>query len=141
MRLSVSALISALLLALSASFVTADESYLTSTSLDSCQQNNSFSASLFDVTFTPNNASIAFHIVGVSTVSGHVTIELVVYAYGLKAYTTYIDPCASGYEGLCPMQAAPLDIDSNRPVDSDSLKKVPCESARLSLELLGSTSD
>ncbi|QIX00199.1 hypothetical protein AMS68_005716 [Peltaster fructicola] len=113
------------ILALCLSFATAED-MLISTSLKSCQANDdSFSASLFDVAFTPNNRTLTFDIVGESTVTGYVTIELVIYAYGYKAYTKYINPCESNLQGLCPMQVAPVVVNSNAQIDQDALSKIP----------------
>jgi hypothetical protein len=103
----------------------ASERILESKSLASCQSNSSFSASLFDVLFTPDDGTLNFNITGVSTVQGNVTIDLVVFAYGLKVYTQSLDPCTSNLDGLCPMQQAPINIKSNAVIDSDSLKKIP----------------
>lgn len=112
------------LLALWTPYVAAED-MLTSTSLKACQQNNQFSASLFDVAFTPGNSTLSFNIVGTSTVKGYVNIELAVYAYGYKAYTKYINPCDEHYDGLCPMQIAPVVVNSNAQIDPESLAKIP----------------
>lgn len=106
--------------------VTANGGILSSRSLASCQTNSSFSAQLFDVLFTADDGILDFNITGTSTVQGNVTIDLAVYAYGLKAYTETINPCEnSDLGGLCPMQAAPLNIKSNTQLPADSLKKIP----------------
>ncbi|KAI7267501.1 hypothetical protein KC335_g7674, partial [Hortaea werneckii] len=62
------------------------ERMLYSDSLNPCQANNNFSATQFDVVLTPSNNSLSFSVVGVSTISGNVTIDLVVFAYGLRVY-------------------------------------------------------
>nr|OQO19979.1 hypothetical protein B0A51_11380 [Rachicladosporium sp. CCFEE 5018] len=123
MRFTFAAFLSALLAF--TPFVTASSGILQSRSLAQCQQNSSFSASLFDVLFTADDGILDFNITGVSTVQGNVTIELVVFAYGLKAYTKTIDPCQSNLEGLCPMQQAPLNIKSNTQVPADALRQIP----------------
>lgn len=101
------------------------ERMLLSKSLAQCQANSSFSATLFDVKFTPDDGQLDFNITGVSTVQGNVSIELVVYAYGLKAYTTTLNPCDLGLAGLCPMQEAPINIKSNTNLPQSALKQVP----------------
>jgi len=124
MKLGFTALLAALLAL--APFASA-ERLLQSKSLAQCQANSSFSATLFDVLFTPDDGQLDFNITGVSTVQGNVTIELVVFAYGLKAYSTTLDPCELGFAGLCPMQEAPINIKSNTPVPQSALKQVPGE--------------
>lgn len=106
-------------------FSSAAEELLQTSSLSTCQANSSFSATLFDVIFTPANSSLAFDIVGVSTITGNVTIELVVWAYGLKAYTDTINPCDSGLEGMCPMSAGQINIDSNVDLPKDAVAQIP----------------
>lgn len=125
MKLSVASLISTLLLVLSP--LTCAERILTSTSLNPCMSNSSFSASLFDVAFTPGNRSIVFDVVGVSSIKGNVSIELYVSAYGLQVYKTTIDPCDSeDFKGLCPMNEGPITLNSNfNDIPADTLKQVP----------------
>lgn len=128
MKPSIAYLISTLLLVLSP-FASA-ERMLESNSLNPCMDNSSFSATLFDVTFTPANRSLVFDVVGVSSVNGNITIELIVFAYGLKAYTTTIDPCGSeDFSGLCPMNEGQINLNSNAVIDQESLDKVPGECA------------
>lgn len=124
MRLST--LIPAALLALTP--FAAAERLLQSKSLASCQKNSSFSATLFDVLFTPDDGQLDFNITGVSTVEGNVTIELAAFAYGLSIYRTSLDPCDLGFAGLCPMQAAPINLKSNLAVPKSALKEIPGES-------------
>jgi len=102
------------------------ERMLYSDSLNSCQTNNNFSATSFDVILTPANDSLAFEMVGVSTITGNVTIDLVVFAYGLQAYQTTLDPCELGFEGFCPMEEGSITLPlSNVPIPSSALKDVP----------------
>lgn len=125
MKPSIPSLISTALLLGGAPFTCA-ERLLKSTSLNPCQTNNSFSATLFDVTFTPQNRSLAFDVVGVSSITGNVTIELVVLAYGLSVYKTTINPCDSNdFQGLCPMNEGQINLNSNADIPASSLKQVP----------------
>ncbi|KAF2087684.1 DUF907 domain protein [Saccharata proteae CBS 121410] len=97
-----------------------------SKSLNPCQANSSFSATLFDVVFTPDNNTLSFNIVGVSDISGNVTAELEVYAYGYKALSKTLDPCSSDdLKGLCPMNTGQINIDSNVILDADTVKNIP----------------
>jgi len=101
------------------------EQLLQTSSLSTCQANSSFSATLFDVIFTPANQSLAFDIVGVSTITGNVTIELVIIAYGLSAYKTTLNPCEEGLTGMCPMNAGQININSNVVLPESAIKEVP----------------
>lgn len=126
MRPSIASLISTLLL-LASPFACA-ERMLTSTSLNACQANNSFSATLFDVVFTPANRTLAFDVNGVSSIEGNVTIQLNVIAYGLNVYKTTIDPCESkDFSGLCPMNEGQIPLNSNAQIPASSLQQVPGE--------------
>ncbi|KAK4503780.1 hypothetical protein PRZ48_004695 [Zasmidium cellare] len=125
MKPSIPSLISTALLLASAP-LTCAERLLKSTSLNPCQTNNNFSATLFDVTFTPQNRSLAFDVVGVSSITGNVTIELIVLAYGLNVYKTTINPCDSDdFQGLCPMNEGQINLNSNADIPASSLKQVP----------------
>ena len=126
MKPSIKSFISALLLALLP--ITRAGNVLYTSSLNPCQANNQFSATLFDVVFTPNNGSLAIHVSGVSTINGNVTIDLVVIAYGLQAYTTTINPCEAGLSGLCPMNEGQIDLpDSNIPIPKGVVDNLPGE--------------
>lgn len=126
MRPSIASLISTLLLL--ATPFTCAERMLTSTSLNPCQSNSSFSATLFDVVFTPANRSLAFDVVGVSSIEGNITIQLNVLAYGLSVYKTTIDPCDNkDFTGLCPMNEGQINLNSNAEIPASSLAQVPGE--------------
>jgi hypothetical protein len=102
------------------------ERMLYSDSLNPCQANNNFSATQFDVVLTPQNESLSFSITGVSTISGNVTIDLVVIAYGLQVYQTTIDPCQQGFTGFCPMSEGQIQLpQSNVDVPGSALSQVP----------------
>ncbi|KAK0275155.1 putative flavin carrier protein 3 [Friedmanniomyces endolithicus] len=124
MKLSSASLASWALVGLS-SFASA-ERMLYSDSLNPCQATNNFSATQFDVVLTPSNNSLSFSVVGVSTIQGNITIDLVVSAYGLQIYATTLDPCSLGFTGLCPMNEGQLNLpQSNVPIPASSLANVP----------------
>src|SRR5271163_4138417 len=81
-----------------------------SKSLNPCQDNSNFTASLFNVVFTPANRSLAFDVVGVSSIQGNVTALLQVIAYGFTALNQTLDPCTDGLGGLCPMSTGQINI-------------------------------
>ncbi|KAG9235457.1 putative flavin carrier protein 2 [Amylocarpus encephaloides] len=97
-----------------------------SKSLNSCQDNSSFTASLFNVVFTPDNRTFTFDIVGVSSIQGNVTFGIDVTAYGYKILTKNIDPCTvKDMTGMCPMATGQLDINSNIQLDQDVINQIP----------------
>ena len=109
----------------SLSSVASAERLIQSNSLNPCQDNSSFTATLFNVIFTPGNGSLAFDIVGVSSINGYVTAELDVMAYGYSALKQKIDPCKQSLEGMCPMRPGQINIQSNIMVDKDTVKQIP----------------
>lgn len=109
---------------------------------------SAFSASLFHVTFTPNNRTISYNVKGFSEISARVLVDVKVWIYGyelkLEALSKPIDPCEPTEEkstgkmvpkfaGLCPMNAADLEMNSNfvmdaptaANADSDIMKRIP----------------
>ncbi len=102
------------------------ERVIESDSLSTCQVNSSFTATLFNVIFTPDNNSLAFDVVGVSSISGFVTAEIQFFAYGYLAVKQSIDPCDQKLTGMCPMNTGPIQLPlSNIPVSPDAVKKLP----------------
>jgi hypothetical protein len=97
-----------------------------SKSLNPCMENSKFSATLFNVVFTPDNFTLSFNVVGVSDISQNVTAEIEVLAYGYKAVRRELDPCSSpDLKGICPMNRGPVDIESNFILDKETIKQVP----------------
>ncbi|GAB7355601.1 hypothetical protein MBLNU459_g6329t1 [Dothideomycetes sp. NU459] len=121
-RSPVSLLITALVAILP---ISSAERLIQSSSLNTCQSNSSFSATLFNVVFTPSNRSLAFDIVGVSTITGNVTIDLRVTAYGLSIYKTTINPCNEGLQGLCPMSEGQINVNSNVALPASAVADIP----------------
>lgn len=101
------------------------EPILQSNSLNSCQENSLFSASLFKVVFTPNNKTANVDIVAVSSVQGNVTFDVEVSAYGFPIIKQKVSPCDMGLAGLCPMTAGKIPLNFNLPVTGDALEQVP----------------
>lgn len=98
-----------------------------SNSLNSCQSNSSFTASLFNVIFTPNNLTLTFDVVGVSSIQGNVTFGIQVSAYGYNVVNEVLDPCDSSLDlsGMCPMSTGQIDISSNIILTQDVVNKIP----------------
>lgn len=99
--------------------------FIESKSLNPCQTNSSFTATLFNVKFTPNNGSLEFDIVGVSSISGYVTADIEIIAYGLKAFNKPLDPCANNLQGMCPMNTGQIKINSNIIISKDIVARIP----------------
>ncbi|GAO16859.1 hypothetical protein UVI_02011810 [Ustilaginoidea virens] len=107
------------------SFV-ASERMLLSTSLNSCQKDSKFEASLFNVVYTPGNNSADINVVATSSVQGKVVFQLSVVVYGLPIITKTVSPCdIKGLDGLCPMIPGKTKLSFNVPVSSDATKDVP----------------
>jgi hypothetical protein len=89
-------------------------------------KDSSFAASLFHVTFTPNNNTLTFDIDGFSEIQTHVILDIEVLGYGKSIARPIIDPCKTkGLEGICPMNAAPIKIKGNYIVDAKQTKIIP----------------
>jgi ML-like domain len=106
---------------------TSAERILESNSLATCMDNSSFSATLFNVAFTPDNGSLAFSLNGVSQISGNVMLEFQVLGYGYNVYHNTINPCDdSTLKGLCPMNQGQIpNLQSNAQLPADTVNKVP----------------
>ena len=115
--------------ALSFSPLASGISLLESTSLNPCQENSKFTASLFNVVFTPGNKSVSVDVVGVSSISGNVTALVQVIAYGYTAVNQTLNPCGAGslpgLQGLCPMSTGQINILTNIDVSDEVIKNVP----------------
>lgn len=96
-----------------------------SKSLNPCQVNSSFTATLFNVVFTPDNGSLAFEVKGISSISGYVNAEIDVLAYGYKALEQSFNPCDEGLQGMCPMNTGPIDNKFNIDVSKDVVNQIP----------------
>lgn len=106
--------------------VSADEPLLISTSLNTCIDHSNFTASLFNVIFTPNNRTVAFDIVGISYLTGNFTLDVEASAYGLVIFETQIDPCKNPeLQGICKMQPGEIPISSNLYLSEDVVNGIP----------------
>jgi len=97
-----------------------------SKSLNACQDNSSFTATLFNVIFTPNNNTLTFDVVGVSSIQGNVTFGIQVSAYGYTFLRETINPCdQKDMKGLCPMSTGQIDIESNFVFSKETASQIP----------------
>ncbi|KAK3935406.1 hypothetical protein QBC46DRAFT_51452 [Diplogelasinospora grovesii] len=117
--LLVSLLISSLVLPIAA------QNVLRSSSLAACQDNSGFTASLFDVVFTPNNNTAAINMIAVSSIEGSVLFDITISAYGYQIIHTVVDPCTAGFPGLCPMVSGKMGNPFNLAVSPDAVSQIP----------------
>lgn len=97
-----------------------------SKSLNACQDNSSFTASLFNVVFTPDNLTLTFDVVGVSSIQGNVTFGIEVTAYGLSIFKETLNPCTQkSLNGMCPMSTGQIDIQSNIVLEQSTVDSIP----------------
>lgn len=76
---------------------------LSSTSLNTCQSDSGFTASLFNVVYTPGNNSATIDLSATSSIQGEVIFDAIITAYGYQIIRQTVDPCDVGLAGLCPM--------------------------------------
>jgi len=60
------------------------------------QDNSTFTASLFNIVFTPENNSLALNVVGDSSTEGNVTLYVKAAAYGYQFLSESLNPCEQG---------------------------------------------
>jgi hypothetical protein len=99
-----------------------------STSLIPCMANSRFSATLFNITFSPDDATLSIRVNGIASMTGKVTAKLTVIAYGFSAMEKTLDPCdpnLEGFQGMCPMTPGQLTLMSTIPVDANVANKIP----------------
>ncbi|XDG04541.1 hypothetical protein ABKA04_004156 [Annulohypoxylon sp. FPYF3050] len=103
----------------------AAEPMLVSNSLNACQEDSMFTASLFKVVYTPNNNTAFLNIVATSSVEGNVVFDVAISAYGYTIIQTTVDPCKVGLAGLCPMTAGKIPLKFNLPVGEEAASQIP----------------
>ncbi|PHH72662.1 hypothetical protein CDD82_5859 [Ophiocordyceps australis] len=103
----------------------AGEKLLMSNSLNTCQADSSFTASLFNVVYTPNNSSASVNMVATSSVQGKVLFDLSISAYGYQFLRRTLNPCDMNLAGLCPMVAGKIPFGFNLPIDKSAASQIP----------------
>ncbi|KAK1834120.1 hypothetical protein QBC39DRAFT_253094 [Podospora conica] len=103
----------------------AQEKVLRSNSLAACQANSMFTASLFDVVFTPNNNTVAINIQAISSIEGYVLFDISIRAYGYEITRQTVDPCDAGLPGLCPMTSGEMNNPFNLDVGPGAVDMIP----------------
>ncbi|KAF7556109.1 hypothetical protein G7046_g6375 [Stylonectria norvegica] len=101
------------------------EKLLMSNSLNSCQQDSGFTASLFNVVYTPNNGSANVNVVVTSSIQGKVVFDVSIAAYGYEFIRQTVDPCDIGLAGLCPMVSGKIPFEFNIDVGDAAAAQLP----------------
>ncbi|KAI0428552.1 hypothetical protein F5Y09DRAFT_285001 [Xylaria sp. FL1042] len=103
----------------------AAERQLETNSLNSCQANSGFTASLFNLRYTPSENTIDVNISAVSTIEAKVKFDVSITAYGFEFYSLIIDPCELQLAGFCPMVSGNLDDPFSMMIDPSTANLVP----------------
>lgn len=104
----------------------AAERVILGTALLPCMENNAFTVSRFDVSFTPENRTLAFDVSMNIAIQGQVYAEIALYAYGFKVISKTVDPCnGNSLKQLCPLYAGEIDIQSTTTVGEDVINDIP----------------
>ncbi|KAJ1326572.1 Transient receptor potential (TRP) ion channel [Microdochium nivale] len=102
------------------------ELMLFSTSLNTCQPNSGFTASQFQVFFTPGNNTVQLKLKSLSTIEGKIIVNFSILAYGIEIKGGSINPCDLKISGFCPMNAGQLpDLDFQEVLDSSVSSMIP----------------
>ena len=96
-----------------------------SNSLNTCQPENGFTASLFNVVYTPSNHSASISMSLMSTVEGKVVFDLSISAYGYQFFRRTLNPCEMNLAGLCPLTANKNAFNFNLVVSKDAVSQIP----------------
>ncbi|KAI5283337.1 hypothetical protein KEM52_003416, partial [Ascosphaera acerosa] len=94
-------------------------------SLDTCSQNSNFTATLFNVVFTPDNNTLSVDMEGVSAIDGYITASVTLLAYGFKVYNHTVDPCELSISTLCPITKGARPLHNLFPDIGDVTKEIP----------------
>ena len=126
---------SALLLSCMSAFqLGAAERRLESTALQTCQENSMFTASLFNMSFTPDDNRASIDIRSTSSLEGYVKFDFSVSAYGFEFIRQTLDPCdpsvsaatsGSGLAGMCPMTPGKLNLHFTPPIPKNAGDMIP----------------
>ncbi|KAJ6440135.1 calcium- spray protein [Purpureocillium lavendulum] len=101
------------------------ERLLMSSSLNACQQDSSFKASLFNVVYTPSNNTVNVQMVATSSIEGKVLFDLAISAYGYQFLRQTLNPCEMNLAGLCPMVAGKIPFGFALNVGDEAPKQIP----------------
>lgn len=93
-----------------------------------CMENSGFQASLFNVTFTPEDDTVRLKMNAQSELEGFVTTKITVRAYGFNVIDLELDPCTQkDLKTLCPMTFGQLPIDLEYVIKNGATDQIPGE--------------
>lgn len=107
---------------------TSAEDVLRSSSLAACQENSGFTASLFDVAYTPKDNKLSINMIATSSIEGKVLFDVAIIAYGYQISRSTLDPCKgdiAGAAGLCPMTSGKMGYPMILDLPPDAATKIP----------------
>ncbi|PNS19114.1 hypothetical protein CAC42_1850 [Sphaceloma murrayae] len=116
-----------------ASVASANDNTLSSSSLTTCQENSRFTATTANINFWMQNKTLSVRVNGASTITGNVSIEMDIIAYGLNVFQYTFNPCDAGLLGMCIAFTVP-DLDAVVNVNfnsSTTRERFACISVRL----------
>lgn len=99
----------------------AAEQLLQSHALLPCSNDGIISVNHFDIVFTPSNNSALVSFDGQADYAGNVYIDIALYAYGYKAATKIVNPCALNVDALCPLRRDTALKITNVPLNLDGV--------------------
>lgn len=105
--------------------IAASADLIKSNTLNVCEENSDFTATRFNVVFTPSNKSLSVDMVGVSSMDGNITASMTLYAYGKDVMSLSIDLCDLDIEPLCPMTPGSVTLHNPFPDIEDYTKDIP----------------
>ncbi|KAI0397829.1 TRP-domain-containing protein [Xylariaceae sp. FL0594] len=105
----------------------ASDKILETNSLNTCQDDSKFTASLFRLRYNPSlpTNNVEVNITATSTISAKVLFDINVFAYGYPLFNKVIRPCEINLSGFCPMNAGNLGIPPFRLTVDPRVANVP----------------
>ncbi|KAI1823634.1 hypothetical protein F4861DRAFT_531500 [Xylaria intraflava] len=94
-------------------------------SLNACQANSGFTASLFNLRYTPSANNIDANITAVSTIQANVQFDVIITAYGYQFFRRTINPCDFNLAGFCPMSPGNLNDPFSVPAPPEVASALP----------------
>ena len=93
-----------------------------------------FTASLFNMSYTPDNNRASIDILSTSSLEGYVKFDFSVAVYGFEFIRQTLDPCdpsvneattGSGLAGMCPMTPGKLNLHFTPPIPANAADMIP----------------
>ncbi|MCJ1322505.1 hypothetical protein MMC15_007854 [Xylographa vitiligo] len=101
---------------------------ISSNSLLDCSSNPNpgFTATVFDVVFTPDDDTLTYDINADSTITGNVTFQIQAEAYGITVFNKTINPCEDAdLVALCPLNPGQIPINSSSVFSESVVNQIP----------------